>query len=117
MDVKSLLSAAAEERLTESQLAAAAAASGSSIHEVCDGIAREAARAFLAGQLEWDLGDNAMNHLYGLAYGSSDFGLPEFATSVFLAFDEGEYIHAGDDPANDGAPRTRKLLLPLMAGV
>ena len=117
MDMESLVAVGAEGLLSEPQLRTMADQRGITLHELCDAFAREAAHKFLSGALEWEKADAAMNHLYALAYGSGDFCLPEFAWSVFLAFDEGEYIHTGEDPSSDGEVRTRKLLQPLLPGV
>ena len=109
MDAHDLLTAAADGSLNEAELDAIATASKSTVDELFDAIARQAAKCFLNGHCGWERGDAAMNHLFGLAYGPRDVGLTEFAWQVYLAFDEGEYIHPGE-------PRTRKLLESLMAG-
>ena len=71
---------------------------------------------YLAEKIAWEDADAAINNLYALAYVRDDFGLGEFAWSVYLAFDEGEYVHGAGDLQLDGEPRTRKILSSLMAG-
>ena len=56
-----------------------------------------------------------MNVLSAAAYNvPDDFGLTDFAWAVYLAFDEGEYIHH-DSPEMDGEPRTKALLAEVLA--
>ena len=57
----------------------------------CDEFARLVASGYAAGQLPWVSADVAMNHLLGLASAGYQEVLPDFAMSVFLAFDAGEY--------------------------
>lgn len=88
----------------------AADAAGVSIHTLSDAYSREVAEGYLAGRWPWETGDRAMNDLYAAAYNvPDDFGLSDFAWDVYVAFDEGEYIHA-DSPEMDGEPRTKALL-------
>jgi hypothetical protein len=89
---------------------------GISVPSLCDEFAREVAQGFMRGEYSWELGDAAMNGLYGSAYAVGDFGLPDFAIQVYEAFDEGEYRHL-NDPSPNGAPRTRTLLEPLLANL
>jgi hypothetical protein len=70
--------------------------------------AREVATGYLEGRYAWQDGDDAMNALSSL-FNLSYEGLRGLALNVFIAFDEGEYIHQGDE-AHDGEPRTRSLL-------
>ncbi len=104
------------EPYSEARLDQEARGLGVSIHSLCDAFAREVAEGYLRGDYSWEVGDIAMNSLYSSAYGIADFGLPDFATRVFEAFDEGEYIHRGEPRENDGEPRTRALLAPLIGG-
>jgi hypothetical protein len=106
--------AAAQGTLSRADLEATGAAIGMSLHEISDRLARSVAEGHLRGTYSWELGDAAMNHLSSLAYVYSNFGLPEFAWSIFGAFDEGEYIHQGEPPELDGEARTKALLLSLL---
>jgi hypothetical protein len=92
----------------------AACTLGISLLSLCDEFALEIAQGFMRGEYSWEFGDAAMNRLYSCAYGSADFGLPDFAFQVYEAFDEGEYRHL-NQPGPDGPPRTRALLEPLLA--
>lgn len=78
--------------------------------------AREVADGYLSGKYSWEFGDVVMNNLCSCAYVFSDLCLPDFARGVFVAFDEGEYIHRGEAPELDGEPRTKALLAALIAG-
>ena len=116
MDIDTLISVASDNSLRPSEIEQTAQELGCTIHELCDRFAKELAKRYLDEQIAWEPADAAINKLYAIAYGSADFGLGEFAWSVYLAFDEGEYIHAGGDPEPDGEPRTRKILSSLIAG-
>jgi hypothetical protein len=87
---------------------AASREAGVSRDELATLFAREVANGYLHDRYTWQEGDNALNSLNGL-FNLNGERLSGLALDVFLAFDEGEYIHDGDE-ANDGEPRTKSLL-------
>ena len=84
--------------------------------EFADFFAREVARLYVAGQLSFEEGDNAIGWLHGFALmGPQDELLDGLAWQVYLAFDAGEYhptgSAAGEDlPQKYTLPRLRQLL-------
>jgi len=86
-------------------------ASGLSRADFNDAFAEYVAREFVANRLAWEVGDAAMNNLFGF-----DEGLSGFAWKVYLAFDEGEYLRERDPPDIDHAEvYTRPLVLEALA--
>ena len=78
-----------------------------------DAFARHAAGEFLKNFDLWDDCDMAMNHLFGFASAIRKHILPDFAFSVYLAFDAGE-VGKPDDPKNfDTHSRTKEQLTKL----
>ena len=98
---------------TAAQLEEAANSMSISLETLLDAFAREVAEGYMSGKYPWEVGDRAMNNLFATAYGPADICLPQFAYDVYIAFDEGEYIHK-DQPEFDGEPRTKALLRPLL---
>lgn len=85
--------------------------------EFSDQFARHVATGYHQGQIAWLNADSVMNRLDGLAAGYACNGrgwLSDFAHSVYLAFDAGEYHpltpHLGADEV------TRPLIADLLAG-
>ena len=87
---------------------------GVTVEELCDLVAKTISLRYLEGTVAWQYGDNVMNSLYSWAYGPSDVCLSDFAWDVYIAFDEGEYIHKNSSPELDGEPRTKILLYKLL---
>jgi hypothetical protein len=67
----------------------------------CDAFALHVAKAYMAGELGFEVADRAMNELYSFSYYDDDRGMPEVAWAVFEAFDSGAFIHDGDSPDVD----------------
>ena len=86
-----------------------------SVEALLEALAKNAATNYLGGAYSWEFGDRVMNNIYSSTYVHSDLCLPPFAWKVFEAFDEGEYVHRGVLPEMDGEPRTRTLLLEVLA--
>ena len=114
MTLSSLIQSVSAEVPTVATLEQFAASSEVTLFSLLDAFARELAEGYLHGKYSWEFGDSTMNNLYSCAYGNSDMCLPEFARQVFAAFDEGEYVHAGESPDLDGEPRTKKILVSLI---
>ena len=55
-------------------------------------------------------GDAAMNDLFAYATAGGGAELSRLAWHVFEAFDEGEYLHAGEPVDEQGEVKTKKLL-------
>ena len=67
----------------------------------CDAFALHVAKAYMAGELGFEVADRAMNELYSYSYYDADRGMPEIAWAIFNAFDSGEFCHRGDSPDVD----------------
>lgn len=83
--------------------------------EFCNAFAQEIAESYLNGTLPWSDGDTAMTALSGyfFAHAPKNAPFPDYAFGVYLAFDEAEYVHAGDPEDFDHESRTRTLLRDL----
>ena len=110
MNVSELIQAAYFTGLDTPQMEAAALQMGISLDALSDLIAKTIALDYVNGSISWEFGDKVMNRLYGWAYGPLDVGLSEFAWDVYIAFDEGEYIHKGDTPGLPSDARTMPLI-------
>jgi len=104
------LASASDKALAPSDIEAAAQQLGGSADDVCDAFAKRVAHGFLRGEYSYAAADSAMNALFGFAYPEAGIGLPRLARQVYEAFDEGEYVHAGDPVDFHGEARTRALL-------
>ena len=94
------------------------ATTGTDIRVASDSLALHFARCFLSGALEFDECDLAMNSLFHVMTSEPYFELtggsiPDDAFAVYLAFDEGEYVHPGDQP--DDVPAIKYTIPSLRA--
>ena len=96
MTLLELIQAAHSKGIEPQQMETVALELGVTVEELADLVARTIAVDYLNGDIPWAFGDKVMNSLYGWAYGPIDIGLSEFAWDVYIAFDEGEYIHKGE---------------------
>lgn len=80
------------------------------VPELMDQFARTVAAAYLRGHYSFGFADMAMNQLRSFALVDTDIGLSEFASQVFNAFDQGEFIREGVSIDQQGEALTRKLL-------
>lgn len=110
MTIEELVQFAASHPLNAAVVEQVCAQAQLSIHAVFTAFARDVAEKYLQGTYTWCFGDVVMNCLYTYAYVFSDTGLPAYAWQVFIAFDEGEYIHPGDPPDFEHETRTKALL-------
>lgn len=95
------------------------ATTGTDIQAASDSLALHVARCFLSGTLEFDECDLAMNSLFHVMTSEpylelTDRSIPDDAFAVYRAFDEGEYVHPGDQP--DDVPSI-KYTIPLLRAV
>jgi hypothetical protein len=73
------------------------------------------ARRYSAGDMNFQDCDRVVNSLHSWSVTERDCLLPEPAHQVFLAFDEGEYRHRGDDDEVDTeAKYTRPMIAKLL---
>jgi hypothetical protein len=81
-------------------------------HTYCDQVAQLIVSAYLEGKISWLVADAAINHLYPVMLECPS--LPEFAWSIYEAFDAAEY-HP-DSPHLSEDEVTRSILLAGMGG-
>ena len=88
--------------------------------DASDSLARQVGRAYLAGELHYDVGNQVMNAVMN-AVTSPEFlavsnsAVPKLTLDVYLAFDAGEYLHPKDQTdENPAAKYTRPMLQSLL---
>jgi|SRR5579859_6754224 len=84
------------------------------LQDLYTAFAQDVAKKYAEGVYSWSYGDAAMNNLFRYAYPATNTCLPKFAFKVFIAFDDGEYIHAEDPKGFDPELRTKTLLAELV---
>jgi hypothetical protein len=90
--------------------------SGLSLSTFCDNFSRRVAHRFLAGTLDFNAADAAINSLVAFAFDPPAREPEAYTWAVYHAFDSGEYSHPGDAPDIDPAERyTRPELARLVA--
>jgi hypothetical protein len=116
MDVTNLIKHASEKSLTKQVIEQVCSDNSLDTFGLYDEFAKEIVREYLDGSYSWAYCDAAMNNLFEYAYGKSESsaGLPEYAYSVFIAFDEGEYEHRDGPPELNGEARTKLLVNKLI---
>jgi hypothetical protein len=67
-----------------------------SIGAFCDAVARRVAHEYHARHLSFQAADAAINALHVYVANTHNVELPSYSREVFCAFDEGEYLHAGE---------------------
>ena len=85
--------------LTEADVRAYASEQGLTAGQVYDALALHLATGYAQNTLTYEFCDSAINFVMGL----TTYNVPDFAWSVYSAFDEGEFYHDKDsrdiDPA------------------
>lgn len=82
----------------------------------CDAFSRRVAHRYAASRLDFEAADAAMNRLFAFSHSGEDDIFSGYAWSVFRAFDEGEYTHAGDPGGTDPeAKYTRAQIAAIVA--
>jgi hypothetical protein len=77
------------------------------IEAFCDEFARYVAIGYIDGRFSYESADSAIAGLY-LHFAN---GVPEFATSVFMCFDDAEYRRTqGSNPDEMARPLVKKIL-------
>lgn len=110
MTLDALIQIAAEQPLRAEHVNAAAEHPRVAVEDLYDSFAKRVARRYLDGDLSYTTGDAAMNGLFGYATTGGGPELSPLAWEVFVAFDEGEYLHAGEPVEEQGEVKTRMLL-------
>lgn len=82
--------------------------------DFCDSFARRVAHEYAENNLSFSTADAAMNALHVYVSNEFDVRLPSYAWEVFLAFDEGEYRHAGDP---EGIDPEQKYTRPAISSI
>jgi hypothetical protein len=118
--LSTILSLAEINSLELSELEAYANSAQLSLADCCDTIALHVAREFLNGRIEFSQGDGIMNSLFSLAT-SPDFFyqnarvIPPILFDIYLAFDAGEFVHAGDSKDIDPQVKyTKPMILAVL---
>jgi hypothetical protein len=104
------LASASAQALEPSDVETVAQQLDCSTDDICDAFAKRVAQGYLRGEYSFTAADAAMNALFGFAYPVTGAGLPSLASRVYEAFDEGEYVHAGEPEDSQGEVRTKGLL-------
>lgn len=121
MDIRAFIERARHEEPSAADIMAFCEAFTVTPERFCNLFAKAVAIDFLAGQTDFDQGDQAMNFLFVFMtnplYQSQHGTLPEPAWSIYLAFDRGEYLHPEHDQPSDipSEKYTRPELVKLLA--
>ena len=110
MTIDALIQNASERPLRAEDVEAGTESLRVTVVELYDLFAKRVARRYLSGELSYTMGDAAMTELFSYATRGGSPELPRFAWQVFEAFDEGEYLHAGEPVDQQGEAKTRMLL-------
>lgn len=112
MTIDELISQAMTAPFPIATLEAVAQARGITPDAAATEFATGVAKGYLCGRISWPDADAAMNNL-SAAFVNAGSYVTDLTYDIYIAFDEGEYTHSGDDSAMDGEPRTRALLADL----
>ncbi len=114
MTIEEIIQVASTQPLDQGLVAQVRARQHLSPEEFYNAFARDVASKYLQGLYVWAYADMAMNHLlsYWTLHEARNFIFPDFAHQVFIAFDEGEYLHSEDSP-NNGESRTKAFLVKI----
>lgn len=85
---------------------------GASRSTFSDSFSKEIAERYIAGSIDFDIADCAMNALFAMTP-PEDF--PSYTRAVYQAFDEGEYVQPGQVIGSDEDVYTRPLLRQAMS--
>src|SRR5215467_5175705 len=110
MTLDALIRIASENPLRAEHVEAAAGNLRVTVGELYDLFAKDVAQRYMSGELSYTSGDGVMTALFTYATSGGGPELSRFAYQVFEAFDEGEYLHAGEPVEQQGEVKTRTLL-------
>jgi hypothetical protein len=110
MTIDDLIRIAWERSPRTQEIEAAARHAQVTVVRLYDLFAKSVATRYLRGELSYTDGDAAMNGLFGYAYPGGGQEFDRLAWQVYLAFDEGEHVHAGEPIESQGEAKTRALL-------
>lgn len=115
-EVDTLLGKAQQDELTLIELSLCARQLGLGPAELLNVLSIEVARRFVQGGMPYAVGDDIMNGLFSAIFDlGMDEQMPQPAFDIYLAFDEGEYQHLGDQEHIIPSERyTRPQLLALL---
>lgn len=80
---------------------------GGSRSDFSDGFAKDVAQRYLQGAWDYDVADGAIN---ALAEWMPLENFSSFSWAIYRAFDEGEYLHQGQEAGTNEALYTRPML-------
>ena len=114
MTIDGALAICSERFLTREEVAELCSTTSADTNSALEALACEVARRYLDGITGFTPADTLMNDLFAHAALHSD--LPPTFMRIYEAFDQGEYLHSGDDPGSDTeAVYTRPMLSALVA--
>jgi hypothetical protein len=107
--LEQLIQQAGTGRIDRAEIDSFCASEDIEVPDLCNRVALIVAERFNAGILSYEAGDGVMNAFFPLIVENQTV---EPAWSIYLAFDEGEYDHAGStDPVGSFTrPQIRKIL-------
>ncbi len=122
MNVYQLVNKAAEQNLLREEFNQYLQDQGKSFDVLCNQIATQLAKNYLQGRLDFYFCDQVMNLIYTFMidalFEETITTLPEPADSIYLAFDQGEFYHNGDDRNIDPAEKyTKPRLQEIMSQI
>jgi hypothetical protein len=86
------------------------------VDRICNELAWLIANRFLANQMTYELADTAINWVRGYSLTTESTSLPEPCSEIYLAFDQGEFLHPSEPPDLDPVEAyTRPLLKDIVA--
>ncbi|PMN62279.1 hypothetical protein, partial [Enterovibrio norvegicus] len=120
MSMKTIIEKASDGVLEEREVIAFSESKRMSLDEFAHEFSKSVAQHYWNGSYDYHLCDGAMNWLYGFLTDptyliTTNNTISEFPLDVYLAFDAGEYHHAGDEKSVDPVrkytdPAIEKLL-------
>jgi hypothetical protein len=114
MTIDGALTICAERFLTREEVADLCATASADTKLALDELARGVAQRYLQGTTGFTPADTLMNDLFAHAVLLSD--PPLTSMRVYEAFDQGEYLHTGDEPGSDTeAAYTKPMLSALVS--
>ena len=111
-----IMQKAAEEPLVKSEVDAFCAQEAVSIDAFCDALARRITTDYAKGDLPFLFCDSVANHIFSFMIAFYQKPPPEFAYSVFLAFDQGEYRRAKDPVGSSLEELYTKPMIAMILG-